>query len=186
MPLTQDRVHELLVYEPATGHLRWRTAAPTRQYLIGKIAGSKDCRRGGRGASIKIMIDRKMYPAHRVIWLYVYGYLPLDFIDHINGDPFDNRLANLREATPLQNQANKRLSKLPKSGFIGVFRNECDRTWKARIRKQGRIVYLGSFETASAASEAYLAAHRALHKEFSGISLKEVLGSNRANGLPSI
>jgi hypothetical protein len=179
--ITVEELREKLIYAPDTGIFTWRIGCPWKKYAVGDVVGCYDGKRHW-----KIHINGRGYNAHRLAWLYVHGRWPPQYIDHINGDGCDNRLVNLRESTPRQNQANKRLSKPPKSGFIGVFRNPCDRTWKARLRVDGKIKYLGSFATAELASAAYLAAHRAAHQEFSGIGLKEKPGSNRANGLPGI
>jgi hypothetical protein len=62
-----------------------------------------------RGGYTYIRIDRKRYAAHRLAWLYVYGTFPPRLLDHINGCPGDNRIGNLREATPHQNAGNTRL-----------------------------------------------------------------------------
>ena len=177
--ITTDEIRAAFDYSPETGEFRWRKDCKWKRYKAGDIAGSND------GRAWRINYGRG-YLAHRAAWFYVHGVWPSQYIDHINGNAFDNRLSNLREATPRQNQANKRLSKIPKSGFIGVYKDACDRTWKARIRIDGKNTYLGSFETAELASEAYLAAHKRFHKDFSGIEFREHLGSDRGNGLPSI
>ena len=49
-----------------------------------------------------IVIEKKTYLEHRLIWLYNYGYLPKE-IDHINGSGKDNRIENLRSCTHSQN-----------------------------------------------------------------------------------
>lgn len=54
---------------------------------------------------VKLKIEGKWYFAHRLIWLYFNGDLP-DYIDHIDGNGFNNRIENLRECTQTQNLGN--------------------------------------------------------------------------------
>ena len=42
---------------------------------------------------------------HRAVWAVVHGYLPM-IIDHINGNPYDNRIENLREVSASENNMN--------------------------------------------------------------------------------
>lgn len=142
--LTQDRLKELLTYDPVTGEFRW--LKKRRGVRSGEIAGN--CSDGYR----RIRIDRLEYKAHRLAWLYVRGQWPGDDIDHINGDPGDNRLCNLREANHAQNMANQRRRKDNTSGRKGVARSAAKRPrWRAHFR--GR--YLGSFATEDDAHAAY-------------------------------
>ena len=110
---------------------------------------------------IVVRVDLVLHQAHRLAWLYVHGSWPVDQIDHINCDPSDNRICNLREATPAQNQANTR--SYAKSGFKGVRKNFSK--WNAYIG--GRTFkHLGSFDTPEEANAAYLTAARARSGEF--------------------
>src|SRR5436190_23425691 len=99
--LTQEKLKEVLDYDPETGLFTSRVS------------------RGGRPASaragcvttkgyIKLSLCQKRYYAHRLAWLYVYGEWPSKQIDHINCVTDDNRIANLREATSAQNITNSR------------------------------------------------------------------------------
>jgi hypothetical protein len=91
-----------------------------------------------------------MYPAHRVIWLMIHGRFPLDMIDHINGNPGDNRLENLREVDRWENAKNQKLAKNNASGVIGVeYWHSAKRSkqWVARISVQGKRIFLGYFGT---------------------------------------
>ncbi|WP_292613113.1 HNH endonuclease signature motif containing protein, partial [Nitrobacter sp. 62-13] len=81
-------VRELLHYDPETGRFTWRSGQKA-----GRAAGSI----GGR--YVQIMIGKKNYLAHRLAWLYVHDSPPLEEIDHVNGDPRDNRINNLRLAS---------------------------------------------------------------------------------------
>jgi hypothetical protein len=86
-----------------------------------------------------VRIGRIMYREHRVIWAMVYGYCPLMFLDHINGDRSDNRIANLREATNSQNMQNSTIRKDNRLGVKGVRLNDEGR-FIARIRIDGKRI----------------------------------------------
>lgn len=64
--------------------------------------------------------------------------------DHINRNPLDNRRSNLREASNKQNQENVGLRSDNTSGHRGVYwdRNK----WRARIKHNGKLLHLGSFD----------------------------------------
>lgn len=77
-----------------------------------------------------------------------YGEWPSQFLDHVNGDPTDNRIANLREVTNQENCKNKSINRNNKSGVIGVFFYDHGgyQYWVAYIRAEGRHIGLGYFK----------------------------------------
>jgi hypothetical protein len=80
-------------------------------------------------------------------------------VDHRNGNPLDNRKANLREATHRQ-QCWNRVRKLNhKIGLKGVSRSGS--RFQARITHNGKLKTLGTFDTAELAHAAYISS--ALH-----------------------
>lgn len=87
-------------------------------------------------------------------------------VDHRNGDRVDNRRANLRAATHLQNCQNAR----PKgqSRFKGVSRYR--ERWHARIKVPGRRIDLGSFHDEESAARAYDVAAREHFGEFARLN----------------
>jgi len=135
--LTQDRLKELLTYNPDNGHFVWRESRGN--ISAGYRAGSIE-----RGYEI-IGIDRKPYRAHRLAWLYVYGEFPIQEIDHINHDRADNRIDNLRCVDRAENAKNKRIADSSYSGVSGVSWYKNIRRWVARIKVNGKDVYLGTF-----------------------------------------
>lgn len=87
-------------------------------------------------------------------------------VDHISGDRFDNRRFNLRLATPSQNAINRAIRADNTSGFKGVAFHKPSGKWCAVISMNGVRTHLGSFDTASAASDAYEAASEIMHAEW--------------------
>jgi len=98
-----------LSYDPNSGDLRWNSSG--RSDRIGEIAGSK------KGRYSQIGIEGHYYYSHRIIWLMMTGEWPTKVIDHINGDPRDNRWCNLRLATKADNMRNRGAWKHKKSGL---------------------------------------------------------------------
>lgn len=114
---------------------------------------------------VVIMIDGKSYQAHRLAWLYIYEKWPDNMIDHLNTIRDDNRITNLRDVEHninIQNQ--RRAQKNNKSaGLLGVTFNKLAQKYVAQIKLNGKNKYLGLFDNAEDAHEAYLEAKRQYH-----------------------
>jgi hypothetical protein len=113
-----------------------------------------------------MQLDGHRYYLHRLAWYYVYGQWPERDVDHINGDPSDNRITNLRLATQTQNNANARRRRDNTSGFKGVTWNRARRKWMAQIDYGGDHFYLGLFTKIEAARAVYAAKSLELFGEF--------------------
>jgi len=154
-----ERIKLLLEYR-ADGVLYWKAGIGKRRNE-GKIAGSR-----APSGYVLIGIDGKIYPAHRIVWCFHHGTWP-PMIDHINGNRSDNRIENLRECSPSQNQWNRKAQE----GAVSIkgVQYRPDRKKKryiARINVKGKEHYLGAFETAEAAAEAVIFARNNYHGEF--------------------
>jgi len=139
--LLQERLKEILRYIPETGKFVWKISRSGIRG-VGSVAGCFD----NKGYII-ITVDRKPYKAHRLAWLYTYGYLPENQIDHLNGICSDNRIENLREVSVACNMQNTKTYSHNTSGFPGVSCNKRDQQWYAAIRIQGKSYYLGCYKT---------------------------------------
>lgn len=156
--ITQDELKQLLHYDPATG-IFTRLVSRNARYFVGEQAGSVR-KSGGRRY---IVIDMDCYAAHRLAFLYMTGKWPTGEVDHRNTRPDDNRWDNLRDATKFVNQQNLRRAKRGNSsGFLGVHKRSGG-GYRARIYADGRLSYLGTFDTPELAHSAYVAAKRAMH-----------------------
>ncbi|TDR82188.1 HNH endonuclease signature motif containing protein [Paludibacterium purpuratum] len=157
--LTADQLKQIVSYDKKTGVFTWLTRMGPRH--PGEVAGTK-CRRG----YLSICIHRKIYKAHRLAWLYVYGVWPSGQVDHIDNNKSNNAIANLRDVDQALNQRNRRIAKNDsETGVLGVSRWPDGRPgFKAQITVDGRCRYIGTFETMESAHEAYLLAKKNLHK----------------------
>lgn len=154
MGLTQERLKELLSYDPLTGVFLWKVNRRGRFAKAGAIAGYPDQKDG----YLCICVDQRQYRLHRLAWFYMTGEWPSEQIDHIDLDKTNNRFANLREATHRQNQHNR-----PKRGYTFDKRRNA---FVAQIRIDGKHKYLGQFNTAAEATAAYNEAAQIYHGEF--------------------
>lgn len=158
MTLTVEQLREALEYDPRTGVFLWRRSISGPR-KAGDEAGSLNAR--GRRY---IGVNGKLYCAHRLAWFYAHGVWPACDIDHENGNPDDNRLANLRLATRSQNNANSKVRRDNASGFKGVQKRR--NKWLAYLTANGKQVYLGYHSTPEAAHAAYVAEAARRHGEF--------------------
>ncbi len=157
MKLTQDRLKELLYYDPETGLFTW-LISPSIRVKAGDKAGCDY----GRGY-ISIFIDKKKYSAHRLAFLYITGKFPVDMTDHKNGIKNDNRWDNLREANRSINSQNMRKpTKNNSCGFLGVYKSYG--SFAAQIVSGGKKIYLGTYASAELAHAVYIEAKRRLHE----------------------
>ena len=157
--LTQQRLKELLNYDPLTGEF---TRAITTGYRGCKKAGTQ-VGTISRGYCY-LTIDNKIYAAHRAAWLYVYGILPTKNIDHIDGDASNNKIDNLRECNQSQNMQNIGKPSNNTSGYLGVcYVQGKSKPWKAQIILNRKNHHLGYYETPQEAHQAYLDAKARLH-----------------------
>lgn len=156
---------ERLHYDPITGQFTWRVTRG-RAAKAGDVAGSPD-RDGYTVIYLRADGRQHAYRAHRLAWFYIYGSWPDADIDHISPDrKDDNRLIALREATRSQNMANTLAHKDSRTGVKGVTYDRRRGKYCARIMKEGKKRWLGSFDTAAAAGAAYAASASELFGEF--------------------
>jgi len=155
--ITQEILKDLFTYK--NDELYWKVR-PANRIKIGDIAGCV----GNRGYR-KIVINGKTYLAHRLIFLYCYGYLP-EFLDHIDNNQSNNKLSNLRPATLFQNSFNSKLPKTNNSGVKGVCWNKHVSKWLAQIRHNGKHLYLGLFDDIDVAEQVIRIERVRLHGEF--------------------
>jgi hypothetical protein len=155
-----EYLHELFRYDAVTGELYWKIRLSTKASLD-KPAGRIDTKDG----YIQIGFHGKVYRRSRIVWALFNSDPGKQQIDHINRLKWDDRIENLRIATPRQNSFNK-LCSTNKSGCPGVRKTDSNK-WRAEIRLNGRIAHLGIFKDFEDAKAAYIKASLDLHQQFS-------------------
>jgi hypothetical protein len=157
--LTQEELFEILAYSPTTGLFTRKVSLASNKFKAGTIAGytKKD------GYSY-ITINRNVYPVHRLAWLYTYGEFPSEQIDHVDGNPLNNRLMNLRECNQKDNMCNRAMTSRNVSGTTGVYLQKSGKyeywvaQWQIGIGKIDRKLFsvkILGFEKAKTSATAY-------------------------------
>ena len=161
--LTQEKLQEVLHYDPDTGIFTWKVK-PNGRVKVGSTAGVT--RPDGY---VKIKILGNSYQASHLAWLYVYGRFPQGekFINHKNNNPSDNRIENLQLANRFQNAQNHKSPSTNTSGHKGVHKQ--GNKWRARITYKGKRIFLGDFTNPEKAYEAYKKAALKYHKGFANL-----------------
>jgi len=145
-------------YDPETGVVRWKIDNGPKNRK-GRAVGHKN-KRGYTEARFR----GKNYGCHRIAWAIGHNTLDVPpILDHINGNPSDNRLCNLRAATSQQNVFN---TKSRRNGLKGASFRKRSNKWISQIKFNEKNKHLGYFDTEIEAHEAYCRAARELHGEF--------------------
>lgn len=116
-------------------------------YLIRKKNG-KPCgmRANTCQGYAQVKVNGRMLYAHRIIYALMHSEMPEGEIDHIDGDPLNNRIENLRDVSGSENQHNSKKRKDNSSGFTGVSWANHAQKWRTEIWVDNRKIHLGYFE----------------------------------------
>ncbi|HII3146503.1 TPA: HNH endonuclease [Citrobacter braakii] len=140
-------------YENETGILRWKVRI-SQGVHIGDEAG-----RSKNNAYAQVRLNGKLTMVHRIIWEMHNGAIDSGmYVDHIDGNTFNNRLSNLRLVTHQDNHRNQKKRSTNKSGYLGVSWNKQHQKWQASIKLSGKVKYLGWFDDIKDAARARKAA----------------------------
>jgi len=110
----------------------------------------------GRGY-LDARIGGKIFPIHRIVAQhFIDGYTDGSIVDHINGDPSDNRLQNLRILSHKQNmRAYNKPTNGAKSKYRGVWWHKANRKWVAEIRPNNQKIHIGCYSDELEAAKAF-------------------------------
>lgn len=178
LTLTAEVLRKTLGYSPDTGRFVW---------LKSMGAAKSGAEAGGVSSTgyVRIAVFGRRYQAHQLAWLHYYSEWPGE-LDHINGEPLDNRIANLRDSTNGENMQNQRRAhRNNQTGMLGVHCHEENGNYVAQIRVDGKVRHIGSYRTAEEAHYAYLQAKRRLHPNGEIAKGAEVEPEKMARKLPA-
>lgn len=164
--ISHDELLRTVSYDPQTGVVRRLVYDHAHRSNEGSVLGTPSDE-----GYLRASINGKFYHLHRLVWFYSTGAWPIGVIDHVNRDRADNRISNLRDVTHPQNCMNIAPRKGNSSGFRGV-RVKASGRFAARLRIGGHFTHLGTFDTARAAFDAYLAAVAIHHGAFVADEIK--------------
>lgn len=188
--LTRDVVSQLISYNPETGAIMWlprpssmfkteRDRAAWNTRFAGHLAGHLSSHHG-------VMLSMRQLgakvSAHRLAFLMMTGVLPTQPVDHINGNPADNRWCNLRLCTAAENNRNRRkqetyMGQPTSSKFRGVYFYKPTKKFVVHIRipnpdkrGRGKQIHVGYYRTEIEAAKAYDDVARKHHGQFARLN----------------
>ncbi len=141
------------------GSLYW--VKTNQKRYIGRVVGKRD----RNGYMVLHTTNKKMIFCHRLIYFKFHGYLP-KYIDHIDGDPTNNRIENLRAVSLCQNAQNAKLPSNNTTGVKGVCFDPKSMRWTAVINANRQSMHLGTFNNIFDAACARRSAEVSLFGEF--------------------
>jgi hypothetical protein len=158
--MNKELAQKLFTYKD--GNLFWKSKYSIYSSIkIGQQAGFTTSE-----GYVNIKVAKKIYPIHRIIFLYHHGYLP-KFIDHINKIKNDNRIENLRPATASENQHNKKIQKNNKSGIKGVCWSTSNKKWQVQLMVNKKAMHFGYYFDIKIAEFIAETMRNKYHKSFS-------------------
>lgn len=124
--ITQQRLKQLLHYNPNTGKFKWRKSGSGIK--ANGDAGSNHC-----GGYRKLTVDKKTYMEHRLAWLYMTGEWPDTCLTHSNYKRADNTWDNILQSARLYSP------RLYKQAYISALNTRIERLVNKRTRAQAEL-----------------------------------------------
>ena len=158
--ITQEFLHKMYKYQNGVLYRK----PQTKRCKSDLIAGTT--RKDGY---TRVSINKKLYYSHRLIYMMFYGEMPVQ-IDHIDGNPSNNCVENLRPANNTQNSFNKAITKANTSGYKNVYWHKSGKKWSVEIKVYSKKMYFGLFEDLELADLVAQEARDKYHKEWANHS----------------
>ena len=157
--ITQQSLKEWFDYDGKT--LSWKD----------KTRETKICKNASGYAMIRYAGNARL--VHRLVFLMVHGYEPKQ-IDHIDGNPANFSISNLRDCTQTENMMNKTVQTNSKSGLKGVFWHKACKSWRVCVAKNGKQYKPVGFKTAEDAYEFACLLREMLHGQFANHGIRGI------------
>jgi len=160
--LTIEHINKFLHVNTETGILTWKKISaediPSKSQLAadkrnGRFAGKQAGSVCSVNGYVNVHLIDRLYRVHRIIWFFEHGYWP-EYIDHVNRDRSDNRIANLRNVSHSDNHKNTPMRVNNKTGVNGVVFCKKSGKYRAEIQSKGVRYNLGTFDTLELAAKA--------------------------------
>ena len=148
-------------FEYRDGNLYWKINPNKSRKHVGKLAGYKT----NSTSYGVVMLDKKSYCLHRVIYCMFHGDVPV-VVDHINGDYKDHRIENLRAADHCTNNYNKQTQTNNKLGVKNVCWSKVHKKYLVQITKDRKNVFSKFFDDLELADLCAHMAREKYHGEF--------------------
>ena len=157
----QEELKSLFLYGPVLGNF-YRKTSPCNSVKVGSIAGTKT----RDDDYIYIRFKGRPQAAQRLAWLYVYGEWPPERVDHKDGDRSNNAISNLRLATSVQNQQNRKLCSRSTTGVKGVGLHKASGKYQVTLAIDGKKKHFGIFTNLETAELVARGAREKYHGEY--------------------
>lgn len=148
-------------YNPNTGDI-WRIVFGHKKGNHSKISGYLD-----KAGYLILKTSKFEVKCHRLAWLLYYGVMPETMIDHIDRNPANNRIDNLRLSQQSGNSMNsKKHNNGSKSKYRGVSWCKKRQMWQAYIYKNGKHIHIITSNSEEECAAAYIKKAKELHPVF--------------------
>jgi hypothetical protein len=171
---SQEYLKECFDYNPNTGEVKWKER-PIEHFNYNrstygrftKLFANKPITSYTEKKYYQVSLCNEYYLLHRIIWKLYYGIEPPYIIDHINNIRTDNRIANLRGATILENCRNKNsLISSNTSGYLGITYINKNKRYRVTINYENITIYVGEFKDVNEARVRRVMLEKALYKDY--------------------
>lgn len=154
--ITKELLHSIFEYKD--GAIFWKKARKGTK--AGDAAGYIN-----KSGYLATQINGKRYKNHGIIYIMHYGNIKYE-IDHIDKNPLNNNIENLRDVTKSQNQWNKSKSSNNSSGFKNVWLDKKTNKWAVSVQKHRKSYWGGYFDDIDQANIAAIKLRQDLHESF--------------------
>jgi hypothetical protein len=158
--ITQEFLHKMYEYRNGVLYKKPQSKRSKSNLIAGTIR---------KDGYVRLSINNKLYYSHRFIYMMFYGEMPIQ-IDHIDGNPSNNKIENLRKANNFQNSLNKSITKANTSGYKNVYWHKSASKWSVEIKAYDKKMYFGVFEDLELADLVAQEARAKYHKEWANHS----------------